>query len=74
MAGPKILDPAQLDRIRRYPEEVGRIAVLCWYCCDARAPTPMAFGGYDLFHEFPRTETECGDAVDVLPFPKYGQV
>ena len=27
MAGPKILDPAQLDRIRRYPEEVGRIAV-----------------------------------------------
>jgi len=73
MAGPNILAPAQLDRIRRHLEEVGPIAVLHWHYCGARTPTPRVFEDFDLFYEFLKTQTEYGDAVDVWPFPNYEQ-
>nr|WP_315491634.1 hypothetical protein [uncultured Rhodoferax sp.] len=69
--GANIMAPDQLATVRDHLDRVGPIAVLWWHYYGSRAPTPLAFGDFEVFMEFLGTEPQEGDAVDVWAFPSY---
>ena len=69
-SGSNILTPEQLERVRRYLEETGTVAVTHWHYRAGRAPSRMAFDEFEEFESYLRTSTAQGDAIDVWPFPE----
>lgn len=68
-AGPNIMAADQLAAVRDHIDRVGFVAVLWWHYYGSQAPTPLAFGDFDVFRAFLETQPEEGDAVDIWPFP-----